>query len=123
MNRAFLRTMPFFLGLLGIFASCKKNSSSSTPTVPKDPNTTAQASIDRFSSAAGHLQVRTASNGLPEVNAAVNFDQAPFITTGFTPTGSIVDYYNFHVQSTTPARVQEFFKKALTRPFPQQNVI
>ncbi|HEX9510542.1 MAG TPA: hypothetical protein VF939_08665 [Puia sp.] len=123
MNRAFLRTMPFFLGLLGIFASCKKNSSSSTPTVPKDPNTTAQASIDRFSSAAGHLQVRTASNGLPAVNAAVNFDQAPFITRGFTPTGSIVDYYNFDVQSTTPAPIWVFFKEGQTTPIPGQNII
>src|ERR1700751_4437557 len=100
MNRIISRLMPLFLGLSLFYASCKKSSSPSA-TAPKDPNTAQQASIDRFSSAAGHLQVRTASNGLPAANAAVNFDQGPFITQGFTPSGKIVDYYNFDIQPTT----------------------
>ena len=34
---------------------------------------------------------------LPAANAPVNFDQGPFITKGFTPTGQSVEYYNFDV--------------------------
>jgi hypothetical protein len=123
MNRTILRTMPLFLGLLGVFASCKKNNNSSAAPVPKDPNTAEQASIDRFSSVAGHLQVRTASNGLPAANAAVNFDQGPFITRGFTPSGGIVDYYNFDIQPSTPAPIWLFFKNGQTTPIPGQNII
>lgn len=115
--------MPFIFGLFGVFASCKKSSNNSAAPAPKDPNTAAQASIDRFSSAAGHLQVRTASNGLPAANAAVNFDQGPFITRGFTPTGRIVDYYNFDLQPTTPAPIWLFFKNGQTTPIPGQNII
>ena len=122
MNRIISRIVPFFFGSFLFYTSCKKSSSSSGP-APKDPNTAAQASIDRFSSAAGHLQVRTASNGLPAANTAVNFDQGPFITRGFTPSGKIVDYYNFDIQPTTPAPIWLFFKAGQTTSIPGQNII
>ncbi len=61
--------------------------------------------VDRFSDAAGHLQVRSASPMLPGPNQAVNFDQGPFITQGFGPKGEIIKYYNFDVQPTTPAPI------------------
>ena len=65
-----------------------------------------RTSIDRFSATAGHLQVRDSTNGLPAANAPINFDQgAPFLTWGFTPSGQPVEYYNFDVQSTTPAPI------------------
>src|SRR5262245_46383699 len=92
------------LGVIFILASCKKNSSNPTP-VPKDPTTADQAFIDRFSSTAGHLQVRTATNGLPAANAPVNFDQGPFITQGLSPSGAVVQYYNFDVQPVMPAPI------------------
>jgi hypothetical protein len=89
-----------------------------------DPATATVASIDRFSAEAGHLQVRSASNGLPAANAAVNFDQGPFITQGFGPTGQIVKYYNFDVQPIAPAPIYALFEAGSTSPVAGQlNVI
>ena len=111
MNSRFFKALPFVMGILFFTSACKKNDSTSTATVtPKDPNTAEVASIDRFSATAGHLQVRTATNGLPAANAAVNFDNGPFITTGISPTGKSVQYYNFDVQPTAPAPIWVLFK-------------
>jgi hypothetical protein len=66
----------------------------------KNPDTAAIMPVDRFSADAGTLMVRDASNGLPAADAPINFDQAPFITTGFGPDGNSVDYYNFDVMPT-----------------------
>jgi hypothetical protein len=122
MNKVFSKTMPLFLGLFVVFTACKK-SNSSNAVAPKDPNTADQASIDRFSSTAGHLQVRDGSNGLPAANQPVNFDQGPFITTGFAPNGKVVQYYNFDLQPTTPAPIYLFFKQGQTASIPGQNII
>lgn len=112
------------MALIVSLASCKKDNSSNTGSAPRDPNTAQQASIDRFSSAAGHLQVRTASNGLPAANAAINFDQGPFITRGLSPAGKVVDYYNFDVQPTTPAPIYVLIKSGQTTPVTGQfNII
>lgn len=112
------------IALVALSASCKKNSQSNTNPTPRDPNTAQQASIDRFSSAAGHLQVRTSSNGLPPANAAVNFDQGPFITRGLSPAGKIVDYYNFDVQPTAPAPIYVLIRSGETSPVAGQfNII
>lgn len=64
--------------------------------------------IDRFSVAAGTLQVRTASNGLPGPDQPVDFDRPPFITQSWGPAGEVIRYYNFDVQPTTPARMYVF---------------
>ncbi len=103
-----------------VFAACKKDS---TPAVVtgKDINTATKASIDRFSAIAGHLMVRTASNGLPAANAAVNFDVAPFITQGLDRTGAVVKYYNFDVHPTQPDDIYVFFKSGATTPVSGQN--
>jgi hypothetical protein len=122
MKRIFSGFIPLSLGLFLFLASCKKSSSSSSP-APKDPNTAGVASIDRFSAAAGTLQVRTATNGLPAANQPVNFDQAPFITTGFAPDGSVVQYYNFDIQSTTPAPIYVLTIQGQTASIPGQNII
>ena len=123
MKRIVSRMMPFFFGSFLLYTSCKKNSNSNTP-APKDPATAPVAFIDRFSSAAGHLQVRTASNGLPDANAPVNFDQAPFITVGFTPNGQVVDYYNFDIQPVTPAPIYVLMQQGQTSPVAgQANII
>jgi len=70
---------------------------------PLDPATAPKAFVDRFSRAAGHLQLRTAENHLPAPNAPVNFDEEPFVTRGFGPHGEHVTYYNFDVQPLKPA--------------------
>jgi hypothetical protein len=86
--------------------------------------TAEKVSVDRFSAAAGHLMIRDASNGLPTANAAVNFDQAPFITKGKGPTGQNVEYYNFDVQPVDPAPIYVLFKEGSDSPVPDQlNII
>ena len=89
-----------------------------------DVNTAEKVSVDRFSATAGHLMVRDATNGLPAANAAVNFDQAPFITKGKGPTGQIVEYYNFDVQPIDPAPIYVLFKEGSSTPVTDQlNII
>ena len=86
--------------------------------------TSEKASVDRFSSAAGHLMVRTSTNGLPAANVAVNFDQAPFITKGKGPAGQNVEYYNFDVQPTAPSSIYVLFKQGESSPVTGQfNII
>jgi hypothetical protein len=65
--------------------------------------------IDRFSAAAGTLQVRTASNGLPGPGQPVDFDLPPFITQSWGAAGEIIRYYNFDVQPTTPGSLYVFY--------------
>jgi hypothetical protein len=91
---------------------------------PRDPNTAPKAQIDRFSEKAGHLMVRTASNGLPGPNEPIDFDQGPFITQGLGPNGQVVRYYNFDVQSTTPAPIYALFREGESEPVEGQlNVV
>src|SRR6478609_1497684 len=76
-----------------------------------DITTAQKVSVDRFSATAGHLQVRTATNGLPGPNAPVNFDQGPFITKGLGTQGQHVEYYNFDLQPTMPAPIYVLFRE------------
>lgn len=112
MKKVFL-SLPVIVGMMVISASCKK--SDNNP-VPKDPNTAEQAFIDRFSATAGHLQVRTATNGLPAANAAINFDQGPFITEGLSPTGTMIQYYNFDIRPVMPAPIYVLYKTGDNNP-------
>ena len=73
---------------------------------PLDPDTAPRVEVDRFSAQAAMLMVRTADNGLPGPNEPIDFDSgAPFVTPGFGPNGGVVRYYNFDVQSRTPAPI------------------
>jgi hypothetical protein len=81
-----------------------------------DPMKAERASIDRFSAAAGHLQMRDSMNRLPGPNQPVDFDKPPFITTGLGPHGETVTYYNFDVQSTTPAPIYVLFRAGESSP-------
>lgn len=111
------------LGLSLGFASCSKDDDDNTIT-GKDPDTASKVSVDRFSSAAGTLMVRDASNGLPAANAPINFDVAPFITKGLSPTGAVTQYYNFDVQSDVPAPIFVLFREGETTPVDGQlNII
>ncbi len=121
MKKIIMLTSVALLSLL-ILHSCKKEEKD----VAKNPDTAERISVDRFSATAGHLMVRDASNGLPAANAAINFDNPPFITKGFKPTGSgqVVEYYNFDVQSSTPAPIWVLFKDGETTPVAGQlNII
>jgi hypothetical protein len=82
----------------------------------KNPDQAPIAAVDRFSKAAAHLQLRTDTNGIPGANAPVDFDTGPFITQGLTHAGKPVRYYNFDVQSTTPAPVYVFYRKGEDKP-------
>lgn len=95
----------FAVFTLGFFTvSC--NEDDNPRNLPLNPDTAERASIDRFSSSSGTLMVRTSSNGLPEENQPIDYDSGePFITQGFSPDGSVVQYYNFDVQTTTPAPI------------------
>jgi len=82
-----------------------------------DPDQAPVAAVDRFSAKAAHLQLRTASNGIPGPNQPVDFDTGPFVTQGLSPvTGKPVRYYNFDVQSTTPAPVYVLYRKGEDKP-------
>jgi FlgD Ig-like domain len=83
---------------------------------PADHATAVRTSIDRFSPEAGNLFVRSEGNTLPGANAAINFDEAPFITRGFGPAGELIDYYNFDVQPTTPAPLYVLFRDGEDAP-------
>jgi len=73
--------------------------------------------VDRFSDKAAHLQLRTADNHLPGPNEPVDFDSGPFITQGLSPTtGKPVRYYNFDVQTTTPAPVYVLYREGEDKP-------
>ena len=52
--------------------SCSKSNDDEMTTVitGKDINTATKASVDRFSATAGHLMVRTSTNGLPAATLA-----------------------------------------------------
>ncbi len=59
--------------------------------------------IDRFSPAAGQLMTRDTTDGLPGPGQPIDLDRPPFITQGLGPDGTPVRYYNFDVQSPSPA--------------------
>jgi hypothetical protein len=82
----------------------------------KDPSKVPIAAVDRFSDKAAHLQLRTASNGLPGPNKPVDFDTGSFITQGLSPDGKPVRYYNFDVQGTTPAPVYVLYREGEAQP-------
>jgi hypothetical protein len=85
-----------------------------------DPATAPKATVDRFSATAGHLQRRTADNGIPQPNAPVDFDHGPFITQGHGPKGQPVMYYNFDAQPSTAAPVYVLVHSGTGAPVEQQ---
>ena len=90
------------------FLSCSSDDDTTSVITGKNINTATKASVDRFSATAGHLMIRTATNGLPVANAAINFDNQPFITQGLGRTGLVEKYYNFDVQPDVPAAIYVF---------------
>jgi hypothetical protein len=88
---------------------------------PLDPNHAPIAAVDRFSDKAAHLQLRSPDNHIPGPNQPVDFDTGPFITQGLSPTtGKPVRYYNFDVQTTTPAPVYVLYREGEDKPVASQ---
>jgi hypothetical protein len=88
---------------------------------PMSPANAQIAPVDRFSDKAAHLQLRTADNHIPGPNEPVDFDTGPFITQGLSPTtGKPVRYYNFDVQSSTPAAIYVLYREGDAKPVPGQ---
>jgi hypothetical protein len=114
-------TLALALGLAGLGACA----SDPATVVGTDPDTAPVVAVDRFTPATGAtLMVRDAANGLPAANAPIDFDKAPFITTGFRPEGGVAHYYNFDVRPAQPAPIYVFFKPGATAPVAGQlNVI
>jgi alcohol dehydrogenase (cytochrome c) len=84
---------------------------------PQNPDQAPIAAVDRFSDKAAHLQVRTAENHLPGPNEPIDFDTGPLITQGLSPSaGKPVRYYNFDVQSTTPAPLYVLYREGDDKP-------
>jgi hypothetical protein len=105
-------------------AACGDDGMQPEPETPLNPATAPRVSVDRFSDAAGMLFRRSATPSLPAANAAIDLDQAPFITQGLGPDGQVVRYYNFDVMSTTPAPIWVFFREGSSTPLTGQlNVI
>src|SRR5258708_39565501 len=96
-NVSFARTVTSF-ALLALSAC-----GSSGEVKVHDPKTSPAVAVDRFSTQAGMLQIRSGSHGLPTANAPIDFDQGPFITEGLGPIRQIVKHYNFGVKPQTPA--------------------
>jgi hypothetical protein len=125
-----MQTASLLLATLTLLAGAKQASGQEMGTMdammrgPRDPNSAPRAVVDRFSAKAGHLQVRSATNGLAAPNRPVDFDQGPFITQGLGPDGRAVRYYNFDVQPTTPAPIYVLFREGESSPVPGQlNVV
>jgi hypothetical protein len=97
------------------FSGCDDEDMPAGP-MPSDPDTAPRATIDRFSDAAGTLFVRDGSNGLPGPGEPVDFDQVPFITQGFGPSGEVVQYYNFDVQPIVSAPIFALFREGESQP-------
>jgi len=111
-----MKNSKFYLVVFSVvvfLSSCKK---SEDAVKIYNPDMAEKVSVDRFSSAAGQLQVRTSTNGLPAPNAPVNFDQGPFITKGLGPQGQHIQYYNFDLHPVTPAPIYVLFRSGESSP-------
>src|SRR6516162_11468961 len=108
-------------GLPAVIAFAADSGTARAATEPRNPDQAPIAAVDRFSDTAAHLQVRNAGNHIPGANEPVNFDMEPFITQGLSPTtGKPVHYYNFDVQSTTPAPIYVLYREGEDKPVPDQ---
>ena len=101
-----LRFRAACIGVVLVCASACSDSDSAQPLDPQAPIRDANpAEVDRFSSEAGALMVRSSNSELPGANEPVDFDQAPFLGEGLAPDGTLASYYSFDVSVEAVARV------------------
>jgi hypothetical protein len=82
----------------------------SPPTVSQDPDLAEVTVVDRFSDQAGTFFRRSENPHLPEPEAPINLDEAPFKLTAYAPNGDRVSFYHLDARSTNPANLDIFFK-------------
>ncbi|MGA7304888.1 MAG: T9SS type A sorting domain-containing protein [Rhodothermales bacterium] len=117
------------LAFVGYGATTADRWRSSDPTPGEgngaDPESAPEASIDRFSEAAGTLFIRNGTNGLPGPNEPIDFDQGePFVTMGLGPHGEFVRYYNFDAQPQETAPIFALFREGEDTPVAgQMNIV
>lgn len=112
------------LAAVAALAACGDDSPTMMMDDTLDPNTAPRVAVDRFSDAAGVLFRRSENPSLPAANAAIDFDQAPFVTQGLGPDGQVVRYYNFDVMPTAPAPIWVLFRQGSSTPVEGQlNII
>lgn len=113
MRKHILNTV--LLGLLliplGLTGCSEDDGTSPTGMEAKDPGEADVVAVDRFSDSFATLFKRSENSALPAANAAVDFDQAPFITKGLGTDGELIQYYNFDVLPTTAAPIYAFFRE------------
>jgi len=90
---------------------------------PVDPANAERVAVDRFSDDAGTLLQRSKNASLPDADEPIDFDQLPFFHTGLDPDGNSISYYNFDVQSTTPAPIYVLFREDGSKVEGQMNLI
>lgn len=118
----FIRLL-FGLLILIAFTQCDDDDDNFTLT-PKDPDSAAIVSIDRFSDDAAVLMKRSENPALPDENEPIDFDQGDFITQSYGPDGQVVKYYNFDVQPLTAAPIYVLYKSGSATPVDGQlNII
>lgn len=100
--------------LFALIQACNKDN---VEVMPLDPDTAGDVSVDRFSSQAAHLFVRNSDNNFPGPDEPIDFDNIPaFLTKGLGPNGEKTMYYNFDVQSVSPADIWVLFKSGESTP-------
>ncbi|NBC83534.1 MAG: hypothetical protein GVY19_09140 [Bacteroidetes bacterium] len=110
--------------LLFLFTQCEDNNDDDNMPMTYNPDDAEVVSVDRFSEDAGNLFVRTDENDLPDPNEPIDFDQAPFITKGLSPSGGMVQYYNFDVMPVEAAPIYVLFRDGEDTPVEGQlNII
>lgn len=121
-----MKTKLFILSIISAsyLTGCMKDDDDPV-TMVNNPESAEKVSVDRFSSTAAMLFVRNSENNFPGANQPVDFDNIPaFITNGLGPNGEKIQYYNFDVQSTTPAPIYVLMRTGETSPVTGQlNII
>jgi len=119
MNRQTWRALAFGPAL-ALSTACGSDDVTSVVDPAKDPATATHVAVDRFSSSAGMLFVRTATNGLPAANAPIDMDIGPFVTAGLGAHGEHIKYYNFDVQPPSPAPIFVLYRDGDNTPVANQ---
>jgi hypothetical protein len=102
--------------LAGALTACDSDDMTSPYGSPRDPATAPKVAVDRFSSDAAHLFIRTLNSTFPAPNAPIDMDTGPFITVGLGPTGQHIKYYNFDVQPVAPAPIYVLQREGESSP-------
>ena len=119
MNRQTWRALAFGPAL-ALSTACGSDDVTSVVDPAEDPATATHVAVDRFSSSAGMLFVRTATNGLPAANAPIDMDIGPFVTAGLGAHGEHIKYYNFDVQPPSPAPIFVLYRDGDNTPVANQ---